>query len=257
MIENISVHRDLLFAWTSRIIRARYQQSVLGGLWAILQPAATVLVFTVIFTQFIPINTGDTVYILFSSVGMVPWTFFASSVSDMVTSLVDNMNLVTKVYFPREIFPLSALLARFVDFLIASAMVVILMLIFGADVNILGLLFLPLILLVQMALALGLGLIGSAINVFYRDMRHVFALGLQLWMYASPVFYPVTEVPEEYQTLYFLNPMAGILTAYRNILLDGALPDSKLLISAGAALVLLLFGYWFFKRVEFQFADVV
>jgi lipopolysaccharide transport system permease protein len=259
-IQSIRTHSDLLLAWTSRIIRARYQQSVLGAFWAIIQPAAQVLVFTIIFTQFIRIQTGDTAYILFSSVGMVPWTFFAASLSDMVTSLTQNMQLVTKIYFPREILPLAALLARFVDFLIASVMLVILMLFFQTEVDPFVLLSLPLVLAIQMVLGLGLGLIGAALNVFYRDIQHIISLGLQVWMYASPIVYPIERVqnaPQIIQNLYFLNPMAGIISAYRSILLEKQFPDQTLLLSAGIAALALLFGYWFFKRVEFQFADVV
>ena len=260
VLKPVTTHRDLLLAWTFRIIRARYQQSFLGLLWAILQPAAQVLVFTIIFTQFVPIQTGNTAYILFSSVAMVPWTFFANSLTDMVNSLVENMNLVTKVYFPREILPLAALLARFADFIIASLMLVLLMLFLGAKVHLQGLLLIPLIVLVQVALALGLGLIGAALNVYYRDIKHIFNLGIELWKYVTPVFYPLATVeraPEWLQKIYFLNPMVGVIQSYRDVLLEGRLPGSLLALSAGIALAVLVLGYWFFKRMEFQFADVV
>lgn len=250
-------HRDLLFAWTFRIIRARYQQSVLGGLWAILQPAATVLIFSVIFTRIIPIDTRGTAYVLFSFAAMVPWMFFSASISDMVNSLVENMNLVTKIYFPREILPLATLLARFVDFLIAGCMLVLLMLYFRTPLFPAGWLFLPMIVTIQAALALGLGLMGAALNVFYRDIKHVFTLALQLWFYASPIIYPVDRVPENMRTIFFLNPMAGVISAYRDVLLYEQLPDKTLLYSGIIAVMVLLVGYWFFKRVEFQFADVV
>jgi lipopolysaccharide transport system permease protein len=253
----LSSHRDLLASWTLRILRARYQQSLLGSLWAVLQPAATVLVFTLIFTQIIPIQTQGAPYAVFSFAAMVPWAFFTTSVTDMVSSLTDNMHLVTKIYFPREILPLAALLARFADFLLAGAMLVVLMVITRQPFFLPGLLFLPVIIAIQAAFALGLGLIGAALNVFYRDVKHVFALALQLWFYASPVLYPAERVPERLQDLYFLNPMAGIISAYRNVLLYERLPDQTLLISALFAAGLLAAGYWFFKRVEFQFADVV
>lgn len=256
-IQSLRTHYDLLTAWTFRQIRARYQQSLLGMLWAVLQPAATVVIFSIIFTQIIPIDTKDTSYVLFSFAAMVPWTFFNTSVSDMVNSLVGNLNLVTKVYFPREILPLSSLLARFVDFLIAGVMLVILMLLYRAPFFPLGWLFLPVIILIQAALALGVGLFGAALNVFYRDVRQLVTLVLQLWFYASPVIYPVDRVPERLKALYFLNPMAGIISAYRDVLIYQKLPDTTLLTAALISLAVLLFGYWFFKRVEFQFADVV
>jgi lipopolysaccharide transport system permease protein len=256
-LRNVYSQRDLLLAWTFRIVRARYQQSVLGFLWAILQPAATVLVFSIIFTQIVPINTGDVSYVIFSFAAMVPWTFFNASLNDMVNSLVENMGLVTKIYFPREILPVAALLARFVDFLIASCMLVVLMIFFRIPIFPAGLLFLPLIIAIQISLSVGIGLVGAALNVFYRDIKHVITLALQLWFYASPVIYPIERVPEGLRTIYFLNPMAGIISAYRNVLLYESFPDSTLLISALMAIFILAMGYWFFKRVEFQFADVV
>jgi lipopolysaccharide transport system permease protein len=256
-LSTLHAHRDLLLAWASRAVRARYQQSVLGVLWAIAQPAATVLIFTIIFTNFIPINTGGVHYALFSFVAMVPWTFFSNSLTDMVNSLVENMNLVTKVYFPREVLLLAVLLARAVDFIVAAAMLLVLMLYFQAPLFRVTWLYLPLIIAIQLALTLGLGLVGAALNVFYRDVKHLYELGLRLLLYASPVIYPISRVPEEWQPFYFLNPMAGVITAYRDVLLYDAPPSPYLGLSAWFSVLILALGYWFFKRVEFQFADVV
>jgi lipopolysaccharide transport system permease protein len=225
-------------------------------LWAVLQPAATVAIFSIIFTLFVPVDTKGVPYIIFSNVAMVPWTLFTSSVTDMVDSLVGNMNLVSKIYFPREVLPISVLLARLLDFTIASGLVALLMLYFQIPVF-WGWLFLPPILLAQLAFALGLGLVGAALNVFYRDIRPIFALGLQIWLYASPIIYPVSVVPEWLRPIYFLNPMAAILEAYRAVLLYHQLPSAYLGLSICVSIMILLFGYWFFKRVEFQFADVV
>jgi lipopolysaccharide transport system permease protein len=250
-------YRDLLWAWTMRTIRARYKQSVLGGLWAIVQPAATVAIFTVIFTMVVPVDTGDIPYVVFAYTAMVPWVLFATSVTDMVDSLVINMNLVSKIYFPREALPIAALLARLLDFFIASTIVVLLMIYYRMTPSLVGLLFLPLILAIQLALALGIGFVGAALNVFYRDMRHLFVLALQLWLYATPIIYPVALIPERFRPYYFLNPMAGAVEGYRAILLHNSLPGPYLWLSAITATVVLAVGYWFFKRVEFQFADVV
>jgi lipopolysaccharide transport system permease protein len=250
-------YRDLLFAWTTRTIRARYQQAVLGGLWAILQPVAMVLVFTVVFTRFITVDTGGIPYAVFSYSAMVPWLMFSASVNDMLDSLVVNMNLVSKIYFPREILPLAAQLSRLLDFGISSMVLLIMIVIYQLPLSPTGALFLPLILLIQLMLALGLGLIGSALNVFYRDVRHLFALGLQIWLYATPIIYPLKIVPKQFLVVYYLNPMVGVIESYRSILLRGGLPVPQLLISAGMAVVILAFGYWFFKRLEFQFADIV
>lgn len=250
-------YRDLLWAWTLRTVRARYKQSILGGLWAILPPAATVAVFAVIFTLFIPIDTNDLPYVIVAYTAMVPWAFFSSAVIDMVDSLTVNINLVSKIYFPREILPMAALLARLLDFGIALLLLLAMMVFYRLPVLTPSWFYLPLVLAVQLALALGLGFTGGALNVFYRDIRHLFALGLQLWLYATPILYPVSVVPEQWRSLYFLNPMAGIIESYRAIFLRAEAPPPQLGLSAVLALLIFLAGYWLFKRVEFQFADLV
>jgi lipopolysaccharide transport system permease protein len=223
----------------------------------VIQPAAQVALFSVVFTLVVPVDTGQVPYVVFSYVAVVPWTFLASSLTDMSDSLVANMSLVTKIYFPREILPVAAMLARLLDFGVAAGLLVILMVFSRVPFFPAGWLFLPLILAVQTALVLGLGLGLAALNVFFRDVRSLLILGLQLWFYASPIIYPVTMVPESLHPIYHLNPMAGILEAYRAVLLYGRFPSLDLALSALTSLVLFAIGYWFFKRVEFQIADIV
>ncbi len=249
--------RDLVWAWTVRTLRGRYQQSALGWFWAIVQPVATVAIFSVVFTRIVPVDTSGVPYILFSYTAVVPWTLLASSLTDMAMSLVQNMNLVGKIYFPREVLPVAALLARLADFGISFVLLIALIMIYGVTVSPEGLLFLPLILLIQLALILGLGLGSAALNVFFRDVDPLLKLIIQIWFYASPVLYPETLVPERWQGLYFLNPMAGIVAAYRDVLIYNQLPGDYLLPSALISCAILLIGYWFFKRVEFQFADII
>ena len=249
--------RDLLWAWSARIISARYQQSALGGLWAIAQPVAMVIIFTIVFTRFVPVDTGGPPYLIFAYVTLVPWTLFATSLGDMTNSLVENMSLVNKIYFPREILPISAMLARLLDFFIAASLVIIMVLYFQISVEPMSLLYLPLILLTQLALAMGLGFIGATLNIFYRDVRYLVTVGIQLWFYASPIIYSVQLVPENIRPFYFLNPMAGVLEAYRDVILHNGQPGYYIFISATSAVVLLFFGYWFMKRLEFRFADIV
>jgi len=256
-VRQLIFKKDLIWAWSFRIIRARYQQSILGGLWAIIQPASSVVIFSIIFTFFIPVNTGGIPYIIFSYVAMVPWTLFSSSITEMVDSLVSNMNLVTKIYFPREVLPISTLIARLLDFTIAFSVIILLIVYFKVPIFIFGWFLLPVVLIIQLALSLGIGLIGGALNVFYRDIKHIFALSLQIWFYASPIIYPVSSVPERFRSIYYLNPMVGVIEAYRVVILQQKMPDSSLILSASIAAVTLLVGYWFFKRVEFQIADVV
>lgn len=252
-----SNHKDLLFAWTGRILKARYQQSILGGVWAILQPLATVLIFTVVFSFFLKVDTGEIPYIVFSYSAMVPWLLFSSSINDMVESIVQNMNLVSKIYFPREILVISALLARLVDFLIAYLILIVLIIIYQVSISPVLILFLPVIVFVQLAFALGIGLIASALNAFYRDVRHLIVLLLQLWLYATPIIYPISFVPENLLPFYRLNPMVGIIEAYRSIMLYGSFPGINFVISAVVAGIVLILGYLFFKKVEVQFSDII
>ncbi len=249
--------RDLLWAWTGRILRARYQQSVLGGLWILIQPIATVTIFTVIFTLVIPIDTSPIPYVVFNYAALAPWLLFASTLTDMANSLIENMQLITKVYFPREVLPIAALLTRLIDFFIALGLLVILMIYFQLPFTPSTWLYLPVILAIQLALTLGLGLMLAAANVFYRDVKPLLTLAIQLWFYASPVLYPVARIPAWLRPYYELNPMAGILEAYRSVLLYGQAPGPSLLPAALIAIVVFLAGYTFFKRVEFQFADIV
>ena len=249
--------RDLLREWTSRNISARYQQSVLGWLWAIIQPTAQVAIYTIVFTMVVRIDTGNIPNVIFSYTAMGPRTLLATSLTDMSNSLVDNMSLVNKIYFPREILPVAALLARLMDFAVAAVLIVVLMAIYKVQVFPLGLLWVPVILAIQMVLMLGIGLATAAANVFVRDIRSLVVLGLQLWFYASPIIYPATAVPEYLRPYYYLNPMNGIIEAYRDVLLRSQLPGSYLLPSAIISVIIFVVGYWFFKRVEFQFADIV
>jgi lipopolysaccharide transport system permease protein len=249
--------RDLIWAWTLRTLRGRYQQSALGWLWAIVQPVATVAIFAIVFTRIVPVDTGGVPYILFSYAAVVPWTLLATALPDMAMSLVQNMNLVGKIYFPREALPIAALLARIADFAISFVLLIALVLLYRIPLSPYGLLFLPLIFLIQITLLLGLGIGAAALNVFYRDVDPLLKLIIQIWFYASPILYPVTLVPQQWQWLYFLNPMAGIIAAYRDVLIYNRLPGHYLLPAALVSLLIFLLGYWFFKRVEFQFADII
>ena len=250
-------YRDLLVAWTMRIVRARYQQSILGSLWAIFQPAAMMVIFTTVFSYILRVDTQGVPYVVFSYTALVPWLLFSSSVNDMVESIVSNMNLIAKIYFPREIVVLSTMLARVLDFLIAFSLLILLMFVYRMPIFNWSWLYIPIILLIQLALALGLGLAGAAINVFYRDIRHLVTLVLQLWLYATPIIYPVSMVPERFRSYYFLNPMVGAIEAYRAVIIHHKIPDKTLWVSAVTAGLILILGLWLFKGVEHKFADVI
>ncbi len=256
-LKELISHRDLLNAWTMRIIRARYQQSILGGLWAILQPVATVAIFTTVFSLFLKVDTQGFPYAVFAYSALVPWMLFSTSITDMVDSIVSNMNLVAKIYFPREVLVIAAMLARLIDFVIAYSLLIFLMIFYDLPVFQISWAFLPLILLVQISLAVGIGFFAAALNAFYRDVKHLAALGLQLWLYATPIIYPSSLVPESLRPFYYLNPMAGVIESYRSVILNGGSVTAEFWISALISAVVLLVGYTFFKRVEYRFADII
>lgn len=250
-------HHELLWAWTLREVRVRYKQTWLGAAWAMLQPLAFTIIFSLVFSYVVPVPTNGVPYPLFSYAAMLPWTFLATSIGFGIPSLVNNMNLVTKIYFPREILPLAAILAAGVDFGVA-ALVFIGMLIWYQSPIYSTIVLLPFLLLIQFTLSCGIVLLGSAAMVFFRDLRFIVPLLIQLWLYASPVIYPTRLVPEQFLGLYRLNPMVGLLDGYRDILLYGRAPDAQAIAMAAlVAIALCVFGYAWFKRVEADFADQI
>lgn len=250
-------NRELLAAWTWRGIRSRYKQTLLGGLWAILQPLALMAVFSLVFSYLFKVPSDGIPYPIFSYAALLPWSLFAASVTAAVPSLVDQSALVSKIYFPREILPLGAIGVALVDFLLASTVFAGMMVVYQVPLTWQALWVLPL-LLIQVCLAAGLGLAASAANVFYRDVRHVIALVLQLWMYATPVIYPLSLVPDWLRPAYLLNPMAGLVETYRRVLLLGQAPDAGQLAPAVlVSLAVLISGWALFRRLEGSFADVI
>lgn len=250
-------YRDLLWLWVGREIRVRYKQSLLGIIWAILQPLALALVFTWVFSQVIHVDTGDVPYIIFSYTTLVPWTFFTTSISFGVPSLVNNMGLVGKIYFPREVLPLASIGAALLDYLVGSLILAGMLLVYHIWPGIYMLWVVPLLVL-QIILTMGIALFGASIIVFFRDVRFVMPLVTQVWMYATPVVYPTDMVPERLRPYYFLNPMAGIIDGYRRVLIMGEPPNLAAMVP-GMVISLLIFvaGYILFKRVEPLFADLI
>jgi lipopolysaccharide transport system permease protein len=250
-------YRELLLNLTARDLKIRYKQSALGIVWAILQPFGLMVVFSIIFSHFVRIKTSGIPYPIFSYVALVPWTYFSNALTFGVSSLVSNSNLLTKIYFPRELFPLASLVATFVDFLVASSIFAAMLLYYHIGLTV-EVLWLPVIILLQLAFTLGVLLILSTANVFFRDIRLVLPFLLQLWMYVTPIIYPLSVVPARYRIFFWLNPMTGIVDGFRRTIVQGQSPDLRLLgFTAGASLGLLIAGYSLFKRLEMQFADVI
>ncbi|HMH57039.1 MAG TPA: ABC transporter permease [Gemmatimonadales bacterium] len=250
-------YRGLLFFLVWRDVKVRYAQTVLGATWAVLQPVFSMVVLTVIFGRFIRVPSEGVPYPVFSLSGLVAWSYFSSALGGASNSLVQNAGLITKVYFPRLVIPGAATLAALVDFAIALVVLLIVMLGFGLLPNPLAILILPFMVLLMMMTALGTGCWLSALNIQYRDFRHVTGFLVQMWMYASPIVYPLSVVPHAYRPLYTINPMASAISGFRAALLGTPGPSAaELAIAFGSATVLLLSGLFYFQRTERGFADV-
>jgi len=249
--------RELLYFLTKREIQVRYKQTVLGGLWAIIQPFLTMLVFTLFFGRLAKMPSDGIPYPIFVYAGLLPWTYFANALSNSGNSLVGSAHLISKVYFPRIIIPGAASLAGLLDFFVAM-MVLFVMMAYYNFVPGIGVLLFPFLVGLTFLCAVGVGLWLSALNVQYRDIRYVIPFLIQLWMFVSPVIYPVSMVPQKYQWALALNPMGGVINAYRASLL-GHVPIDWFLLGISTAIIILLFtsGMYYFKRMEKTFADVV
>lgn len=251
-------YRELLYFLTLRDVSVRYKQAALGVAWAVLQPLFTMVVFSVIFGQFAKLPSEGIPYPIFSFAALLPWNFFSTALSHAGTSLVGNSNLLTKVYFPRLIIPISAVAAGLVDFFISFIILLGLMMFYGIAPT-WQILWLPLLLLLTMITALAAGLWLSALNVEYRDVQYAIPFLIQVWMYASPVAYSTGLVPKTgiWRIIYGLNPMAGVIQGFRWALLGGSPPDILFTVSILMTFVFLFTGLVNFKRMEKIFADVV
>ena len=256
-LNEIWQYRELLYFLTKRDIKVRYKQTVLGGLWAIIQPFFTMVVFTLFFGRLAKMPSDGIPYPIFVYAGLLPWTYFANALSTSGNSLVGSQNLITKVYFPRLIIPASASLAGLLDFFVAMSVLAALMVWYQYLPGIEILLF-PFLVGLTFLCAVGVGMWLSALNVEYRDIRYVIPFLIQIWMFVSPVIYPVSMVSEKYRWLLALNPMGGVINAYRASLL-GHNPIDWFLLGISSVIIFGLFisGLYYFRRMEKTFADVV
>lgn len=250
-------YRELLYFLTWRDIKVRYKQTVLGAAWALLQPFMTMVVFSLFFGRLARIPSDGLPYPIFALAGLVPWQFFAYGLNQSSNSLVGSANLIKKVYFPRLVVPLSSVLAGAVDFALAFALLVGMMLYYGLAPG-WNALWLPAFFLLAFVTSLGVGLWLSALNVEYRDVRYLVPFLVQFWMYATPIAYPSSLLREPWRTVYGLNPMAGVVEGFRWALLGAnTRPGPLIAASALAALLVLISGAFYFRRMEKTFADVV
>ncbi len=269
-ITALARYRELMWMLAWRDIRVRYKHSVLGALWAVIPPLATMLIFAFVFGTVVQIDkqklTGDAAlpYALFAFSGLVPWMFFANGLTAATGSLVSNRQLVTKIYFPREVFPISTVISAFVDFLIATGVLVLLVVLLHFQDN--GwtyqlhwsILLTPIVVAVQICLMLGLGLVLSMANLFYRDVSFIFRSIIQLWMFVTCVVYQLEATAGWKRVVIQLNPMTPIIRAYRDCLVFGRSPlDASFLGAATVSIMILIVGWHWFRRREFDFAEYV
>lgn len=249
-------HRELLTLLAKKDLMVRYKQTAIGVAWVLLKPAVTLLIFTLVFGRIAKLPSDGVPYAILVFGGLLPWLFLASAIGDAAESLIANANLLTKVYFPRAILPVGSTLVCMVDFLVAGLLVVPLMAFYGVypDWRVIAL---PLLALLLAAVAVGAGLWLSALNVLYRDFRYVIPFVIQVSLYASPVGYTSSIVPDQWRVLFYLNPLAGIIDGFRWALLSGKTPvyGYGIAMSAVIGLLLVLTGAWFFRRIERSLGD--
>ncbi|HEY9405263.1 MAG TPA: ABC transporter permease [Pyrinomonadaceae bacterium] len=248
-------YRDLLYFLVLRDIKVRYKQTALGVAWAVVQPLLTMLIFSFIFGRLAGIKTDGIPYPLFAYAGLLSWTFFANAVTSSGNSLVGSANLITKVYFPRLLIPVAAVIAGLVDFAIAFVLLAVLMVYYRVELT-WQILMLPVLMSLTTLLAVGIGMWLSALNVKYRDIRHALPFLIQLWFFASPIIYPAS-IFEQWRWLLALNPMAGLIEGYRAALYGSPFDWAMIALSAGLTLTLLIYATFTFRRMEKSFADII
>lgn len=250
-------HRELLYFLVIRELKIRYKQAAIGVAWALLQPIVAVAIFALIFGHFAKMPSGPYPYVVFAFTAVLPWTYFAEAVRRASTGLVTDAELIRKVYFPRLILPLAMVTAPLVDFLGGLVVLFVLLAVYGIAPGP-AILLLPFFLLVALALALSIGLWLGPLSVRYRDVIHALPFLIQVWMYASPVAYPLSIVPERWRLLYSLNPMVGVIEGFRWALLGAARPDVPAMAASGVfILAALAGGLIYFRKMERFFADVI
>ncbi len=250
-------YRELLYFLVWRDVKVRYKQTILGAAWAIIQPFMTMVVFSIFFGKLAKMPSDGIPYPLFAYAALVPWSFFANGLSQSSNSLVGSSHLITKVYFPRLVVPISSVISGIVDFVLAFAVLLGMMLYFGI-LPTFNVIWLPFLLLLAFVTALGVGMWLSALNVEFRDIRYVLPFLTQFWMFATPIVYPSSLLSEPWRTIYGLNPMVGVVEGFRWALLGTqTVPVPIVIVSAMAAVIILVGGAFYFRKMEKTFADVV
>lgn len=256
-LKDLWLYRELVYFLTWRDLKVRYKQTLLGATWAILQPLVSMVIFSVFFGGLLKVSSDDVPYPIFSYTALLPWGMFSKALNDAGRSLVTSRTIITKIYFPRLVIPLSSVLASLVDFFIAFIVLLGLMWYFHITPTA-SVWALPFLLLLALMSALGVGLWLSALNVSYRDIGYILPFLTQLWFYVTPVVYPASKVPDQWKLIYALNPMAGVVEGFRWALLNtSTAPGPMIAVSSAISFVILVSGIFYFRRMERTFADTI
>lgn len=255
ILKELYDYRQMIFSLVRKDLRGRYKGSVLGFLWTFINPLFQLLVYTIAFSFILPSPIEK--YYLHLFVALIPWIFFSSSVQGGANSIIAGKDLVSKIYFPREVIPISYVTSCFVNMLLSFIIIFLVVIISGVGINPLAMLCLPLIMLVEYIMALGMAMLFSAVTVFFRDMEHILSIITMAWIYLTPVLYPIDMIENgTIQKLFYINPMTSVIVAYRDILYYSKIPDlSTLLIAFGFGVVILFMGFFVFSKLKRHFAE--
>ncbi len=253
-LKEIYEYRLMVYSLVKRDLRGKYKGSVLGFMWTFVNPLLQLLVYNMVFS--IIMRAGVEKFYLYLFVGLIPWLFFSAAITGGSTCIIAQKDLIKKIRFPREIIPISYVTSQFVNMLLSFIVVIIVSVVSGVKLTVGGILCLPVIMLVEYMMALGIALISSSLTVYFRDLEHILAIVAMAWLYATPICYPETMVPEKYLSLYRLNPVTPVVNAYRDVLYYGKTPDlTTLLLAAGIGLITILLGVLIFGKLQRRFAE--
>lgn len=247
-------YRSMIFSLVRRELRGRYKGSFLGFFWTFLNPLLQLLVYSLVFSVIVRVDVEK--YYLFLFVALIPWLFFSSGLTAGAGVIINNKDLVKKIYFPREVLPISHVVTNFINMLLSFIVVFVVIIFSGIEVNFVALMFLPLIFIIEFLMVLGITFLVSALTVYLRDLEHIMTIGNMAWMYLTPILYSISMVPERFIPILMLNPMASVILAYRDILYYGRIPQLATLIGAVAmGIIVLIIGYLVFSKLQRNFAE--
>ena len=253
-LQEIYKYREMIFSLVRKDLRGRYKGSILGFLWTFINPLFQLIIYTLVFSFLLKSDIDK--YYLFLFVALIPWIFFSAALTGGSTAILSQKDMVKKIYFPREVLPIAYVTSCFVNMLYCFVIVFAVVLVSGVKLSLVSLLYLPVVMLIEYILALGISFISSAVTVYFRDLEHILGIVSMAWMYLTPIMYSIEIVPEQYQRIFSFNPMTPIIRAYRDILYYGQVPHIRTFISAIIlGVIILVFGFWFFGRLKRGFAE--